>query len=82
MKKKIHEINVIDIIDEDENNYLILILNNDKRRKQEKYNNKSLKDKNDLENESTIKSKCPGCYPIFQANQLGHMGHNGCLGDY
>jgi hypothetical protein len=27
------------------------------------------------------KSKCPGCYPIFQENQLGHIGLNGCLGD-
>ena len=27
------------------------------------------------------KSKCPGCYPIFQENQLGHIGPNGCLGD-
>ena len=25
--------------------------------------------------------KCPGCYPIFQLNQLGHIGPNGCLGD-
>ena len=24
---------------------------------------------------------CPGCYPTYQANQLGHMGPNGCLGD-
>lgn len=25
--------------------------------------------------------KCPGCYPVFQPNQLGHIGPNGCLGD-
>jgi len=24
---------------------------------------------------------CPGCFPIFQENQLGHYGPNGCLGD-
>jgi hypothetical protein len=29
-----------------------------------------------------INNKCPGCYPIFQPNQLGHVGPNGCLGDY
>lgn len=27
-------------------------------------------------------NKCPGCYPIFQQNQLGHVGQNGCLGDF
>ena len=27
------------------------------------------------------KMKCPGCYPIFQENQLGHIGPYGCLGD-
>jgi len=25
---------------------------------------------------------CPGCEPIFQPNQLAHIGSNGCLGDY
>ena len=25
--------------------------------------------------------KCPGCYPVFQENQLGHIGPDGCLGD-
>lgn len=29
-----------------------------------------------------INTKCPGCYPIFQQNQLGHVGQNGCLGDF
>jgi len=24
-------------------------------------------------------SRCPGCYPILQDNQLGHMGPGGCL---
>jgi hypothetical protein len=27
-------------------------------------------------------SKCKGCYPIFQPNQEGHIGENGCLEDY
>jgi len=27
------------------------------------------------------KKKCPGCHPIFQPNQLAHVGPNGCLGD-
>jgi len=27
-------------------------------------------------------SKCPGCFPIYQANQEGHMGSDGCLGDF
>lgn len=27
------------------------------------------------------KNKCPGCYPIFQPNQLAHVGLYGCLGD-
>ena len=26
--------------------------------------------------------KCPGCDPIFQPNQLGHIGPCGCLGEY
>ncbi len=30
---------------------------------------------------SKIKPVCPGCFPIFQENQLGHYGPNGCLGD-
>jgi len=25
--------------------------------------------------------RCSGCYPIFQMNQEGHMGMNGCLSD-
>jgi hypothetical protein len=25
--------------------------------------------------------RCSGCYPIFQMNQEGHMGINGCLSD-
>lgn len=29
-----------------------------------------------------INRKCPGCYPIFQPNQLGHVGPDGCLGNY
>lgn len=24
-------------------------------------------------------SNCPGCFPIFQANQQGHMGYGGCM---
>ena len=27
------------------------------------------------------KPKCPGCYPVYQPNQLGHIGPYGCLGD-
>lgn len=27
-------------------------------------------------------NSCPGCYPVFQDNQEGHIGPNGCLGDY
>lgn len=26
-------------------------------------------------------SKCPGCYPTFQENQLAHTGDNGCFDD-
>ena len=26
-------------------------------------------------------NRCPGCFPYFQYNQLGHMGKYGCLGD-
>ena len=26
-------------------------------------------------------SKCPGCYPTFQENQLAHTGDNGCFED-
>ena len=25
-------------------------------------------------------SMCPGCFPIFQPNQMAHVGYNGCLG--
>ena len=80
--QKITDINVIDIIDYEENDYLILILDNEKRRKQEKIDNSPISEKNDLEIKSTIKNQCPGCYPIFQQNQLGHVGQNGCLGDF
>jgi len=31
--------------------------------------------------EEKPKKLCPGCYPYFQANQLGHIGKYGCLGD-
>ncbi len=27
-------------------------------------------------------SKCPGCFPIFQENQEGHIGIYGCLEIY
>jgi hypothetical protein len=76
MKRSL-DINVVDIIDYDENDYLILILDNDKRRKQEKSYIPIIP-----EIKSTIKNICPGCYPIFQQNQLGHIGQNGCLGDF
>jgi hypothetical protein len=26
-----------------------------------------------------VQQCCPGCYPIFQPNQLAHMEPNGCL---
>jgi hypothetical protein len=29
--------------------------------------------------QSTMFSSCPGCYPIYQANQLAHMEPGGCL---
>ena len=25
--------------------------------------------------------KCNGCYPVFQCNQIGHIGYHGCLED-
>ena len=28
------------------------------------------------------KSKCSGCFPDYQPNQLAHIGPNGCLGDW
>ena len=31
------------------------------------------------ENEHENESKCPGCEPIFQENQLAHIGPNGCI---
>ena len=31
--------------------------------------------------EDKNKSKCPGCEPYFQPNQMAHVGPNGCLGD-
>jgi hypothetical protein len=38
-------------------------------------------DKKIIKKRKLKKSKCPGCYPIYQPNQLGHIGQNGCLGD-
>lgn len=32
--------------------------------------------------EKEEETKCPGCYPIFQPNQLAHIGPCGCLGEY
>ncbi len=39
---------------------------------------------NIIENNNKRKRKniCPGCGPVFQPNQLAHIGPNGCLGDY
>lgn len=37
--------------------------------------------KAETETETKTETKCPGCYPIFQENQLGHVGPHGCLGD-
>ena len=36
---------------------------------------------NDTKDTPKKKPVCPGCFPIFQENQLGHYGPNGCLGD-
>jgi len=41
----------------------------------------SYEDEKIIKKRKIKKSKCPGCYPRFQENQLGHIGHNGCLGD-
>lgn len=81
-RQRITDINVINIKDYEENDYLILILDNEKRRKQEKIDNSPISQKHNLEIESTIKSQCQGCYPVFQENQLGHIGVNGCLGNF
>jgi hypothetical protein len=81
-RQRLDYINVIDILDYKENDYLVLILDNEKRRKQEKSDNFLISEKNDLEIKSTIKNLCPGCYPIYQQNQLGHVGPDGCLGNF
>jgi len=31
--------------------------------------------------EKKVRFQCPGCFPIFQENQLGHIGPHGCLGN-
>ena len=33
----------------------------------------------DFVNSQQKKTKCPGCFPIFQPNQLAHMDKGGCL---
>jgi hypothetical protein len=76
-RQKVSDIKVVNILDYKDNDYLILILDNEKRRKQEKFDSSLIS-----EIKETIKNTCPGCYPIFQQNQLGHVGLNGCLGDY
>ena len=76
-RQRLNDINVVDILDYEENDYLILILDNEKRRKQEKFDNSLVS-----EIKLPIKNICPGCHPIFQQNQLGHVGPYGCLGDY
>lgn len=66
---------------------------NDDKNKDKKNNNKENNDdeerplkrtrRNSIIEHDTpkIKPVCPGCFPIFQENQLGHYGPNGCLGD-
>ena len=43
-----------------------------------KIHNKIIEKKNKIEKKIKY---CQGCFPIFQPNQLAHIGHNGCLGD-
>jgi hypothetical protein len=76
-RQRVSDIKVVNILDYEENDYLILILDNEKRRKQEKIDISSIS-----EIKSIIKNTCTGCYPIFQQNQLGHIGPGGCLGDF
>jgi hypothetical protein len=66
---------------------------NEEKNKDKKNNNKENNDDEErplkrtrrnsvvAENDTQIKPVCPGCFPIFQENQLGHYGPNGCLGD-
>ena len=42
---------------------------------------KNIITENDTEDTPKKTPVCPGCFPIFQENQLGHYGPNGCLGD-
>ncbi len=44
---------------------------------QKDYRNYTLKDDGVIFVEA--KRLCPGCYPIFQPNQLAHMDPGGCL---
>jgi hypothetical protein len=53
------------------------------RKKQKIENNDSQSIKHiyleDFVNSQQKKTKCPGCFPIFQPNQLAHMDKGGCL---
>ncbi len=45
-------------------------------------NNENSDENEVIDNKRKRKDICPGCEPIFQPNQLAHIGPNGCLGDY
>jgi hypothetical protein len=45
----------------------------------DKLANKALDNVDNIDNRDV--SKCPGCSPRFQENQLAHIGENGCI-DY
>jgi len=51
-------------------------------RRQERKNKKSTQPiRHSSRLEEKNKSKCPGCHPDFQPNQMAHVGPDGCLGD-
>jgi hypothetical protein len=62
----------------EEKNKDIKKYNEDEERPLKRTRRNSVITENDI---PKIKPVCPGCFPIFQENQLGHYGPNGCLGD-
>ena len=52
------------------------------KQKEKKEQEQKQKQKQREKKEKKVRFQCPGCFPIFQENQLGHIGPHGCIGNY